>query len=768
MNGERKNMQTKIGLILLFVTLTAFGKTVTISGFMRDASSGEALIGANIYISMLETGTSTNSYGFYSISIPFSDSIGVIYSYIGFEPQIKKLYIKDNLKLDISLIPNTIAMNEVVVSGHKQNENVEIKQMSIVDVPVRTINKLPAILGESDILKVVQLLPGIQSGSEGTTGYFVRGGNADQNLVLLDEATVYNPNHLFGLMSTFNSRAINNVTLIKGGFPAQYGGRLSSNMNITMKEGNNKDYHMNIGLGLINSKLTVEGPIIKNKASFIISARRTYMDLLLKPFPKMLSTNYSFYDINARVNFKLSDKDRMFLSYFNGQDRAAYVAVNSLNYDFMFGNSTATFRWNHILNEKLFVNTSLIYNGFLMDLKTIQSSFFAEFYSKIEDYNGKIDFEYFLGPRNTVKFGLNYIHHTFTPTGTSGKTPKDSTLKVINPGIIQTKIASETALYINDEINLTNRLGLNIGLRLPGFQTGNTSYFHIEPRSTFKYTLTENSSVKAAYTVMNQFVHLVPSATASIPTDIWLPSSKIVKPQQSKQVALGYFLNLRDNSYEASVETYYKTMDRQVAFKEGTQLIEQTNIDSQLVFGKGWSYGVEFFLKKKAGRFSGWASYTLSWSNQQFPDLNFGKVFPFKYDRRHNLSLVGVYELNKNWTLSSNFVFTSGNTMTLPGGRVSVYEGGDLYNGVFDVYVGKNNYRLNPYHRLDIAATYKHKGHLFHQSYNGELVMSVYNAYSRMNPYFVYVDFDPTSQKAFAKQVSLLPIIPSISYNFNF
>lgn len=764
-------MNKLISLFLLFIIISsiyATEKKVTISGFLEDASDGESLIGANIYFSDLKIGTTSNSYGFYSISIPPKDSVTIFFSYVGYETQIKRLYLKESIKLDISLVSKPITMDKIVVTARKENENVEAKQMSVIDIPTETIKQLPAILGESDVLKVIQLLPGVQSGAEGTTGFYVRGGNADQNLILLDEAIVYNPNHLFGLLSTFNSQAINSVSLIKGGFPAQFGGRLSSILDISMKEGNNKKYHVKGGLGVITSKLTVEGPLLKDKASFIVSARRTYLDLLLKAFSALANNNYSFYDINAKLNYSLSSKDRVFLSFFTGKDDAAYVDASSLKYNFNFGNTTGTFRWNHLFSDKLFVNTSFIYNSYLMNLKSIQSNYFSEFYSEIKDFSAKADFEYFPNPEHTVKFGMNYTDHNIIPTGTSGKVPKGIQVSNINTNKIQKKIASEGSLYINDEIDVSSLVGLNVGLRVPTFKSGKSTYFGLEPRATIKYTLTSQSSLKAAYTIMHQFMHLVPSSTASFPTDIWLPTSEVVKPQRSEQFALGYFRNISEHRYEASIEAYYKTMQNQVAFKEGTHLVEQTDIDKELVFGKGWSYGMELLLKKRSGRYNGWIAYTLSWTNQQFDELNFGKAFPFKYDKRHDLSIVGIYKLNDKWSLSADFVFTTGNAITLPEGRVNVYEGGDLYNGVFDVYTGRNNYRLNSYHRLDVTATYKHNASVFGNDFEGELVFSVYNLYSRLNPYFVYLDLDTVSKKPIAKQVSLLPIIPSISYNFSF
>lgn len=755
-------------IILCAVSISAQNKSIVLNGYIKDVSSGESLIGANIAVVNLNIGTISNSYGFYSIAVPKGDSITVVFSYIGYKAFSKKIYTTDDLTINIELTPTSIDINDIVVIGHKDNENIELKQMSVINIPVKTIEMIPTILGEPDILKSIQLLPGIQSGAEGTTGFYVRGGNADQNMVLLDEAVVYNPNHLFGLLSAFNSRAVNNVTMIKGGFPAEYGGRLSSILDISLKEGNNKEYHVDGGLGLITSKITVEGPIIKDKSSFIISARRTYLDLFMKLFSGLSKNDYYFYDINAKINYTFSESDRVYFSFFGGQDNASYIDASSLNYAFKFGNTTGTLRWNHLFSKKLFSNISLVYNSYLMDLKNIQGNYYSQFYSKIIDFSAKTDFDYFINSSNTLKFGFIVTHHTITPTGTSGKIPKSSTVSSINVQNIQKKVATEAGIYLNDEFDITSRIGLNLGIRISGFNNYQTYYYGIEPRATIKYTLSSQSSLKASYTVMNQYLHLVPSSTASFPTDIWLPSSNIVKPQHSQQAAVGCFMNFNKSTYQSSVEVYYKNMKNQVAFKQGAHITETKNIDNELVFGKGWSYGAEILLKKIGGRISGWLSYTLSWTNQQFDDLNFGKIFPFKYDRRHDFSIVGIYKLSKQWTLSGDFVFTTGNAITLPEGRVNVYGGGDLYNGVFDIYTARNNYRLKSYDRLDLSLSYKHKASLFGLDFDGDLVISVYNIYSRMNPYFVYLDFDPSSKSPVAKQVSLLPIIPSISYNFKF
>ncbi|MBA3665883.1 MAG: TonB-dependent receptor [Bacteroidetes bacterium] len=749
----------------------SFCQNITISGYIKDAETGESLIGAGIYSTRTKTGGASNTYGFYSITLKKGDSTGLVFSFIGYTAQIKKVVLTQNLELNIKLIPSASNLSEITVQSGRSNKNVETPQMGVMDVSIQNIKELPAILGETDVLKVIQLLPGVQSGNEGTTGFFVRGGNSDQNLVQLDEAVVYNPNHLFGLFSTFNTKALNNVTLIKGGFPAQYGGRLSSILDITMKEGNNQKYTVEAGIGLISSNITIEGPIVKDKASFIISARRTYLDLLIKPFlPKNISTTYNFYDLNTKINWQVSKRDRLFLSTFSGNDKAGYTEASSINYGIKFGNSTATLRWNHLFGQKLFVNTSVIYNTYLLNLSTIQGKFYAQVYSAIKDVNGKTEFQYFPSKKHKLLFGANYIYHTFTSSGKSDKLPKDSQVVAIKSNVVPARYATEAALYLSDEYTISKRVALNAGIRTPVFIAKNVTYYTWEPRATLKVSLDSTSSLKAAYTVMNQFLHIIPSASASLPFDLWIPSSSITKPQRSEQYAIGYFKNFKENTYETSVEVYYKSMKNQVAFKEGTQLLEQSNIDTSLVFGKGWGYGTELFIKKNAGRFTGWIAYTLSWTYQQFKNLNYGEKFPFKYDRRHVLSLVGTYKLSERWKLSADFVFSTGGAYTLPSARVNLANGGSLYDGVYYMYDKRNNYRLNPYHRLDIGATYHRQKTLFRSKIPViyEWVFSIYNVYSHRNPYFVYLTVDPLTQEPKAKQVSLLPIIPGVTFNIKF
>ena len=757
-----------IAVIFLFPT-AVFSQNATISGYIKDADSKEALIGATIYETKLKKGSSANEYGFYSFTVPTSDTLDVIVSYIGYKPQAKKIIIKENTRLDVLLVSSSL-LNEVEIIATKNDDNVNKAQVGVIDVPMREIKNLPVLAGERDILKVIQLLPGVQQAQEGTTGFFVRGGNIDQNLVQLDEAVVYNPNHLFGLFSTFNVNAINNVQLIKGGFPAKYGGRLSSILDITMKDGNKEKYQVEGGIGLLSSNLTVQGPIIKNKASFIISARRSYIDLLLKPFiPKNnAGTTYWFYDVNAKVNIELGKNDKLILSAFNGKDNAAYTGANSLNYGINLGNSTATLRWNHLFGSKMFANTSLIFNEYHLGLSNSQGNYYSLLYTGVKDVNGKTDFTYIPNTKHIIKFGATYFYHTLYPAAFSAKIPKKGNKVTINKDSIPQKYSNEMALYANHEWNMTEKLGLNYGLRLPYYFTAQKAYLLFEPRITFKVSINKTTSLKASYTVMNQFLHLVPNSTASLPTDIWIPSSALVKPQNSQQYSLGLFKNFKENSVETSVEIYYKSMKNQVLFKEGTQLTLVSNIEDALTFGNGTSYGVELFVKKNIGKLTGWISYTLSKTDQTFSELNYGKTFPFTYDRRHNLAIAATYDLTKRWTLSADFVFHTGNAFTMPTGLIPVTGDGSLYDGYYYDYSSRNNARLGVYHRLDISASYKKERKFFKWKYESELVFGAYNVYSRKNPYFVYLTVDPASGQRKAVQVSLLPIIPSISYNFKF
>lgn len=758
---------------LIFLLLTTYGplvgQSLTLNGYVQDAQTGEVLIGATLTVPVRRVGTTTNTYGFYSLTVPTADSLTLVVSYVGYAPRVVQLRQPVSQRLDFALSEDTNALSEVVVSSDRPDANVRGAQMSIVSVPIKLVKSLPALFGERDILKTVQTLPGVQAGQEGTTGFYVRGGNSDQNLVLLDEAPVYNPNHLFGLFSTFNTNALNRVTLIKGGFPAQYGGRLSSILDVTMREGNTKKLSGQAGIGLITSNLTLEGPIQGGRGSYIVSGRRTYLDLLLRPIGLTNSQNtYSFYDLNAKVNYRLNERNRLFLSGFSGRDNAQYTGTSSLNYGIRFGNATGTLRWNHLFSPKLFVNTTVLANQYQLSLSTLQSGYVAQLYTGIRDVSAKTDWEFYPSPKHTLRWGGILTRHAFSPLSTSSKLPKSGKLPTFPTDSINRQFATEAAIYFNDDWAISNRLTLTAGLRLPLFWNGQAQYTRLEPRLSTRLVLTPQSSLKASFTIMNQFLQLVPNSTASLPTDIWLPSSALVQPQASQQVALGWFHNTADNGYEFSLEGYVKDMQHQVLFKQGTQLLVSSDINQSLTFGRGWSIGLEAYARKTTGRLTGWISYTLSKTTQQFDALNNGQAFPFAYDRRHNLAIVGSYELTPRWTLAGNFIFYTGRPYTLPVGRVEVGGGSSLYNDIYADYSTRNNARLRPYHRLDISATYKRPKTWFGRPGTSEWVFSVYNLYSRLNPYFVYVAADDITRLPVAREVSLLPIIPSVSYQITF
>ena len=756
-------------IVAILCSVVSLAQKITVSGYIKDAASKEVLIGASVYNLNTKTGTTTNQYGFFSLTIAGADTVELLISFSGYSIQAKKIVAKENIQLDVLMENAAGTLGEVIINSGKNNRNVQKAQMGVIDVPIRAIKNLPVLLGERDIMKIIQLLPGVQGGQEGTTGFYVRGGNLDQNLVQLDEATVYNPNHLFGLFSTFNVNAINNVQLIKGGFPAEYGGRLSSILNITMKEGNKKKYEVEGGIGLLSNNLTVQGPIKKNKSSFIISARRSHIDLLLKATgTAQKNTSYKFYDVNAKMNFELGKKDHLFLSFFKGNDNAAYNNANSLNYTTDFGNSTGTFRWNHLFGNKIFSNTSVIYNDYNLALSTSQNNFYSLLYTAVKDIAAKTDFTITPNTKHKIKTGFTFTRHQLSPASFSSRIPRRGNRLTINKDSINKLSSNEMAFYLGDEFDASQKFSVNYGVRVPVYTASGKTYSFIEPRITAKLSVSPVSSIKASYTRMNQFLHLIPNSTAGLPTDIWVPSSNKTKPQSATQYALGYFQNFKENEIEVSAEVYFKTMENQVLFGEGKQLRINVNLDSLIVSGKGKSYGAELFIKKNTGKLTGWVSYTLSKTTQQFKDLNFGKEFPFKYDRRHNLAITASYQFTKTWNFSSVFVFSTGAAFTAPTGRISTLNSGTIFEGNYYVYEGRNNYRLASYHRLDLAASNKKTVKIFKKKYEREWVFGVYNSYSRLNPYFIYFEIDALTSHPTAKQVSLLPIIPSVSFNFKF
>ncbi len=781
--------------LFLFSSLSlhsAAQERFTISGYVKEASTGESLLGANVYVKESLQGTTTNAYGFYSMTLP-NGNYTLVVSFIGCIEQQFSITLNQDVRQLISLENKPIETKEVIVVAEKEDKNVQSIEMGKNTLEIEKIKTLPSFLGEVDVLKSIQLLPGVQSAGEGNTGFYVRGGGPDQNLILLDEATVYNASHLFGFFSVFNADAVQNVTLTKGGMPANYGGRLASVLDIQMKEGNNKRFQVDGGLGLIASRLTIQGPIKKDTGSFIISARRTFVDLFMgKPFVSENSNingnKYYFYDLNAKVNYRLSEKDRLFLSSYFGRDVFNYKSTKS---DFFikvpWGNATATARWNHLFNNQLFMNTSLIYTDYNFQFEGGQDAFSFKLFSGITDYCLKADLTWLPDVRNTIKFGGNYIFHVFVPSNASARSGN----VVFDVGKVLREYAHDGALYITDEYELSEHLKLNGGVRYTIFQqvgpferylkdpikktvadtiaysAGENvkTYSHLEPRLSLRYSLNSKSSLKASFTQNYQYIHLASLSAISLPTDVWIPSSSLVKPQFGTQYALGYFRNFKNNLYETSVEVYYKEMKSQIEYEDG-YLPENSvndNVDNNFVFGNGWSYGAEFFIKKSKGRFNGWIGYTLAWTKRNFPDLNNGSTFYAKFDRRHDVSIVLTYELNKRWTFGATWVYATGNLNTFPE-RLYFLSNGNI---VEDYGNQRNNYRLTPYHRLDIAATLHGKKK---KKYQSSWNFSIFNVYNRYNPYIIY--FDNTYENNLitiqAKQISLFPILPSVTYNFSF
>jgi outer membrane receptor protein involved in Fe transport len=780
-------------LLLLFISCYSISGLAqdkfTLNGYIRDSVTGESLIGANLSIRSEGKGVSSNQYGFYSITLK-NGIYQLAASFVGYQPKVWTINLTDNKSFNILLVPNANAINNVTVVSRRRDNQVKTAQMGKIELNINTAKAIPAFMGEVDILKTLQLMPGVRNAGEGNAGFYVRGGGADQNLILLDDAVVYNTGHLFGFFSIFNSDAIKNVSLIKGGMPAQYGGRLSSVVDVAMKEGNTNKTQVDLGIGLIASRFSIQGPLKKNKASYMISARRTYADAIAKPLIKKTSdyygSGYYFYDLNAKVNYEISEKDHLYLSGYFGRDKFNFNnAKRSFNTEIPWGNSTATLRWNHVFNKKLFSNTTLVYNDYQFALNGKQNDFNINLSSGIRDLNAKTDFDYYLSPEHKIKFGAQYTFHTFLPNVLSGN--QDSV--VFTPQNATKKFANEYGLYVQDDWEINSKLKLNIGLRYSQFQqvgrytnyirdvNGNKidsvvygkgqtvqSYGGFEPRATIRYTLNDNASLKAAITNNLQYIHLVTNAGTTLPTDLWVPSTLRVKPQLSWQYAIGYFQNLKEGMFETSVEAYYKTMENQIEYREGyTPSLKDP--EEEFVFGKGWSYGAEFFVNKVKGRLTGWVGYTLSWTWRQFKELNDGLKYPSRNDRRHDLSVVANYELNDKWKLSSVFVYGTGAAISVP-------ERFYLVGGVLtQEYSRINAYRMAAYHRIDIAATYTPK-RKENSKFNSNWVFSIYNIYSRQNPYFIYYDQEGSAAtgdlKVSAKQVSLFPIIPSVTWNLKF
>jgi hypothetical protein len=747
----------------------------TFSGSIRNAETGEALIGATILVKELKTvGVSSNAYGFYSLTIP-EGKYSFVIQYIGFRTRIDTVLLDKNLTLNFELTPEAIRVGEVVISAERSNKNVTSTEMGAKNLEMHEVSTIPVLLGEKDILKTIQLLPGIVASGEGSTGFYARGGGIDQNLIMLDEATVYNSSHLLGFLSVFNSDAIKDVKIMTGGMPAEYGGRLSSVLDIRTNDGNMKEYTGAGGIGLLASRLTVGGPIVKDQGSFNISLRRTYADLFLKLSSDTTINRASlyFYDLNAKANYTVGERDRVFISGYFGRDNFDYPNT----FGFNWGNETATLRWNHIFVDNLFSNTSLIYSNYEYSNNVSAGTSQFTITSGIQDENFKTDFQYFMSSQNTLKFGVNAIYHTFLPgtvTATSGSS--------FNGITVPNRYALENAAYVSHELEIFSGLKITYGLRFSVFtllgpaqistydENGDViqttaygsghiikTYTGVEPRIAANILLDETSSIKASYARTSQYLHLLSNSVTSNPSDLWVPSSNNVMPQYADQVSTGYFRNFGDNEYEGSFELYYKNMQNQIDYKNGADLQLNPNVEALLRYGRGWSYGAEFLLRKRYGAISGWIGYTLSRSEEQFADINNGQPFPARQDRTHDISIVAIYNYNENWTFSATWVYNTGNAVTFPSGNYQL-EGTRLV----PLYTERNGYRMPAYHRLDLSATWT-------LGPKTNLNFSLYNAYDRMNAYAIYFRRDPNDpNKTQAVQTTFFPIIPSVTYNFTF
>ncbi|GHA75241.1 TonB-dependent receptor [Pontibacter akesuensis] len=771
-------------LWLCSVATSAAQQRHTISGYVRDASTDENLIGAAVYDVRSGLGTSTNNYGFYSLSLPAQDSVSLTASYVGYDRKTLPLLLTKDLSYTFALTESSSSLTTVEVVGSRQEEIEETTRMSTISVPIEQLKAVPALLGEVDVVKALQLLPGVQSGSEGASGLYVRGGGPDQNLILLDGAPVYNATHLFGFFSVFNADALNHVELVKGGFPARYGGRLSSVLDISMKEGNMNEFQGEGSIGLIASKLTLEGPIKKDVASFIVSGRRTYIDLLARPFMKKEEgvVGYFFHDLNAKLNYHVTPNDRLYLSFYTGMDKFYsrfendepennYHSEDRAGLD--WGNNTLSLRWNRILTNRLFLNTTATYSRYQFDVgvesesernppgEPASSSKYALLYlSNIRDYSIKTDFDYLPNPNHYVRFGAQAITHQFRPGALQMKDVDDGEVRnELEEG--SSTVGNEASVYVEDDVRLTDKLKVNVGARFTGFFVEGEVYTSLEPRVSARYLLSDKLALKASYASTSQFIHLLTNSGIGLPTDLWVPATKQIKPQRASQVAIGAAQTILDGKYEVSVEGYYKTMNGIIEYKEGSDFTStvSNNWETKVTAGEGWAYGAEFFLQRKVGRTSGWIGYTLAWSNRQFAELNSGRKFPYRYDRRHDVSMVIFHQLPRNWNVSGTWVYGTGNSVTLSESRYLVGE----YE-VVDNYGARNGYRMRAYHRLDVAFS-KTKEKDWGQVVN---TFGLYNAYSRQNPFFMYFEGGKDGEKGAFKQVALFPIIPSFTKSFKF
>lgn len=767
-----------IPLLILLCTQYARAQTnFRASGYVKDAKTGEDLIGATVQITGTGKGVVTNSYGFYSINLPAND-VTLVFSYIGYMPVTRTLKLSENISLNINLVPQQKQLDEIVVKADGLREKLNTTQMGVERLTAKELKTIPVIFGELDIIKALQLKPGVSSGGEASSGLFVRGGGPDQNLVLLDEAQIYNAAHLFGFFSIFNPDVVKAVDLYKGDFPAQFGGRLSSVLDVKMRDGNRRKFSAAGGVGLISSRLTLETPLQKDKSSLLISGRRTYFDIFTRAINRANEGNadfnpipdYHFYDLNAKVNYELGKKDRLFLSGYLGRDIFAFKD-DDFNFNFTWGNTATALRWNHIFNSALFSNTTLSYTTYEYEITNNFDIFNFSLGADIKDYSAKIDFDYLPNNKHTIRFGAHYTYHDFT----LGRLRAGSSDGTVDFGSETLQTGNELAVFVTDDYNINKQWRINMGLRLSGFENQGKTYSGIEPRFSARYKVNAKLSLKASAARMYQYVHLVSNSGASLPTDIWYPSTQLVNPQRSDQVALGGSLLLFDGKILISNELYHKDMTNQLDLKDGARIFANPNLENEFVFGRGWSYGNEIYIEKKEGRTTGWIGYTLSWTYRKFGasngnlPINNGEPFFPRYDRRHDISAVISHKINQRLTFTLAWVYYTGNAISLPPGRFLLQEVTGAEPGVVPHYLKRNDLRMPSYHRLDLGLVWK----FFPRWGESDLTFSVYNAYNRLNPYFIFFEEikDPNTDLTLgfqAKQVSLFPVIPSITYNFKF
>lgn len=779
----------KISILLTFLLVIQIvvradveggAKRLNISGHIGDKNTGEMLIGATVYVDELQTGTVSNIYGFYALSL-LPGQYSLTFSYIGYQRETMVISLQNDLTIDVDMTPLEQQLEEVVISGERQDKNVTAAEMSVVKIESKTISQIPALFGETDVLRAIQLLPGVKPLAEGSTGFSVRGGSADQNLVLLDEAAVYNAGHLLGFFSVFNNDAIKDVTLYKGDIPAAYGGRLASLLDVRMKDGNLKEFSGTGGVGLISSRLTLEGPIKKDQTSFIVAGRRTYADLFIPLFgnENLKGSKLFFWDFNAKISHTINDNNRIFASAYFGTDvfKNEFAGMD-------LGNTTITVRWNHLFSKKLFSNFTSLQSQYEYKLGTPEGEVNSfEWKSKLVDYTCKADFSWYFNTDNTIKFGASFIHHTFNPGEARGI--GDETF--FNEFVIPKKYAIESGIYLSNEQKIGALLTLKYGLRLSmfnnigpdtlynfneNFEMINTkgiakgdvynTYINLEPRFGFIYLLNEFSSIKGSYSRTNQYIQLAQNSTAGTPLDIWFSASPYVKPQISDQGALGYFRNFKKNTYEVSIEGYYKYMQHAIDFCDHAELLLNKEIEGELRFGKAVSYGIEFMIRKQHGKLTGWVSYTLSKATREFKDINNANPYNASYDRPRDISIVLNYNISKRLIGGINWVYSSGLPVTFPTGR-AVWG-----NKIVPIYSDRNDFRMPDYHRMDVSLTLKPKDKP-NRKWNGEWNLSLYNAYSRKNAWSInFLQDTENPYKTYAEMTYLFSIIPSISYNFKF